>query len=230
MSRLGISLSAATAIAVLLAVYIIFFHTPPGPRSLREFDPDRLAELEVGMWQAYYEKQDVRLFRLLVIMLREQYRYTWARAAANGFYLARPAARFAAMKGDYETVLPDLERAFRMTKEWTGAGYDPVAVARAELAWWVARRDSTTNAVDNVGELIASVYTAFYEVPFARVAAVGRLRAEAAALRDQGGELADWKRVSELLHQSYRQLHAAVRAERADSAVPTARSWADIRE
>ena len=117
-----------------------------------------------------------------------------------------------------------------MTKEWTGAGYDPVAVARAELAWWVARRHSTTNAVDNVGELIASVYTAFYEVPFARVAAAGRLRAEAAALRDQGGELADWKRVSELLHQSYRQLHAAVRGQRADSAVPMARSWADIRE
>ena len=87
---------------------------------------------------------------------------------------------------------------------------DPAAVARAELAWWVARRDPATNAVDNVGSLIASAYGAFYEVPVARVASAGRLRAEAAALRDQGGQLADWKKVSALLHQSYRQLHDAV--------------------
>ena len=33
-----------------------FFATPPGPRSLRAFDPDRTAALELDMWQAYYAK------------------------------------------------------------------------------------------------------------------------------------------------------------------------------
>jgi hypothetical protein len=120
------------------------------------------------------------------------------------------------MKGDYDTVLPDHERAFTMTKDWTGAGYP--AVARAELAWWVARSDPATDAVDNVGRLIADTYGTFYDVPISRVAAAGRLRAEAAALRDRGGRLADWRKVSELLRLSYRQLYEAVRQRQSASA------------
>jgi hypothetical protein len=196
----------------LLAGYGVFVHTPEGPRSLRAFDPHRVAQLELGMWQAYYKKQTLRLFGLLVVMLREQYRYTWAKAATAGFYLARPASRFAEMKQGYELVIPDLERAFTIAKDWTGAGYEPAAVARAELAWWIARRDPRTNSVDNVGSLISALYALFYDVPVARVGAAGRLRAEAAALRDAGGETADWEKVSALLDRSYQNLHEALQA------------------
>src|SRR5262249_31835777 len=45
------------------ALAFVLLKTPSGPRSLRTFDPDRLASLEVDMWQAYYRKQNVRLFR-----------------------------------------------------------------------------------------------------------------------------------------------------------------------
>ena len=41
---------------------------------MRAFDPDRLADLEVRMWQAYYAKERSRLVGLLVTMLHEQYR------------------------------------------------------------------------------------------------------------------------------------------------------------
>ena len=198
-------------VGALVLIYGTFVHTPAGPRSVRVFNPDRVADLEVGMWRAYYDKENVRLFGLLVLTLREQYRYTWAKAWTVGFYLARPAAQFAGMKQGYDAVLPDLTRAFAITKEWTSAGYDPAEVARAELAWWVARRDAGTNSVENVGALIAKLYAAFYEVPVGRVAEAGRLRAAAAALRDQGGRGADWPRVSDLLHQSYRDLERAVR-------------------
>jgi len=70
----------AFAFAIALAV------TPPrGPRSMRQFDPDRLASLEVRMWQAYYAKERARLFTLLVTMLHEQYRYPWATATIEAF-------------------------------------------------------------------------------------------------------------------------------------------------
>ena len=121
MRRHARSLLAASAIAALLASYIVFLHTPPGPRSLRNFDPDRVAELEVGMWQAYYKTECASL-RTARDHAPRAVPVNMGKAATAGFYLARPAARFAAMKGDYETVLPDLERAFTMTKEWTGAG------------------------------------------------------------------------------------------------------------
>jgi len=41
---------------------------PVGTRTLRQFDPDRMADLEHRMWQAYYNKANIRLFGLLVTM------------------------------------------------------------------------------------------------------------------------------------------------------------------
>jgi hypothetical protein len=152
----------------------------------------------------------VRLFVLLTELLREQRRYPWAKAATEAFYLARPAARFARMTGAYDVVLPDIEEAYAMAKDWTGATYDPSAVARAELAWWIARRDPAARSPENVGRLIAGLYAQMYAVPVERVATAGRLRAEAAALRDRGAGQPDWATISNLLQQSYRELHAAV--------------------
>jgi len=63
--------------AGLLAFALALAFTPPsGPRSMREFNPTRLADLELRMWKAYYAKDRARLFGLLVTMLHEQYRYS----------------------------------------------------------------------------------------------------------------------------------------------------------
>jgi hypothetical protein len=199
-------------LAVLCAAlaYALFW-TPPGPRTLRAFDPDRTAALELSMWQAYYQKRNVRLFADLVTMGHEQYRFPWAKAARHGFHLARAAATFAKIRSDYEQVLPDLERAYTIARDWTGAGFDPGAVARAELAWWVARRTPGQSSAEQVGQLIADENALLYEVPRERVLEASLLRARAGKLRDDGGERADWVEVSRLLKQSYRALHAAVR-------------------
>src|SRR5262245_3988960 len=130
---------AVTTLAT--ASWLVVFDTPAGPRSARAFDPERLADLELRMWQAYYRKEKVELFRLLVVALREQFRYPWAKAVEAGFFLARAAAGFADTRSDYERALPDLERAYTIARDWTGSTYDPTQVARDELAWWVARRD-----------------------------------------------------------------------------------------
>lgn len=205
--RLAVVISAVCVIAL---VYVVFIQRPAGPRSLRVFEPDRVADLEVDMWRAYYTKQNVRLFHDLVTLLHEQNRYSWAKATVAGFHLARAAARFANLRSDYEQVLPDLQRAYAIAREWTGARFDPGAVARAELAWWVARRIPGQNSAEQVGALIADENALLYEVPRARVLDASTLRARAGRLRDDGGEQADWATVSQLLHQSYRELHAAV--------------------
>jgi hypothetical protein len=202
---------AIAAVAVLgIAVWGLGIQTPPGPRTARDFDPDRLADLETAMWQSYYRQENAALFADLVIALRTQFRYPWAKAALAGIYLGRAAATFGKATGDYERVLPDLQRAYGISRAWTGAGYDPAEVARAELAWWVARRELDQRDPENVGRLIAVVYARFYELPEARVREAGLLRARAAAVRDRGGTSTDWSEVSRLLHLSYRALHAAV--------------------
>jgi hypothetical protein len=144
-------------------------------------------------------------------MLREQYHYSWAVATKEAFYLARAAVTFRDLRGDYEAaVLPDLEQAYGAAKAWLRADFDPRAVARAELAWWVARRIPGRNSVERVGELIADEYAILYDVPRHIVFPSALLRAEAGALRDATAERPDWDAISRLLHDSYRELHAAV--------------------
>ena len=204
----------AVGLAIVLAFGLAFVLTPPrGPRSLRQFQPSRLADLEIRMWQAYYAKERVRLFTLLTTMLREQYHYSWATASLEAFHLARAAATFADLKGGYDVVLPDLEAAYATARSWTSAGFDPRVVAKAELAWWVARRIPGQNSPEHVGALIADEYAALYETSQKRVESSAFLRAEAAALRDAEAGTPDWPRISGLLEASYRELLAALASE-----------------
>ena len=207
-------------VVALAAIYwIVAVRAPAGPRSLRAFDPEKLADLEVGMWQAYYAKDKFRLFRLLVAMLREQYHYSWQKAARAAYHLARAADTFGDASGDYDRVLPDLEAGYRIARDWTGATFDADAVAHAELSWWTARRDpaSGTGVQKNrtVTARMTELYAMLYDAPPARVADAARLRVEAADLRDRAdgdGDQrgVDWKAVSWILHESYRSLHAAL--------------------
>jgi hypothetical protein len=211
-------------VVMLAAVYwAVVVRAPAGTRSLRAFDADRLAELEVGMWQAYYAKEKFRLFRLLVVMLREQYHYSWQTAVRAAWHLARAAATFGDSTGDYDRVLPDLEAGYTIARDWTGAGFDPAAVARAELSWWTARRDPASGSGAQKNRVVAArmteLYALLYEAPAARVAEAARLRVDAADLRDRGADAADfdrdkrgvdWQGTSYLLHQSYRSLQAAL--------------------
>lgn len=203
--------SPGVLLLLILAVgaYIVFA-PPPGPRAITEFDPYRVADLELQMWQAYYDDDTIRLFRLLVVTLREQYHYSWATAAGAAFDLARAASTFADARFNYQGVLPDLESAYTTARDWLNAGFDPAEVAQAELAWWVARRTPGQNRPDQVGGLIADEYAMLYETSRPSVLHAARLRAEAAALRDQQAEAPDWDRIGSMLTESYVALHTAL--------------------
>src|ERR1044071_6302878 len=162
---------------LLVGVAAVAFVPPTGHRSLKTFDPDRVADLEVDMWQAYYNKQRLRLFRVPLTLLREQNRSSWARASQQAFYFARAASTFATAAGDYERVLPDLTNGDAVMRAWTGARFDPEAVAKDDLAWWVARRVPGQDDRAHVGRLMAQVNAQIYAVPIERVLHAGELRA-----------------------------------------------------
>lgn len=209
MTRRRITLAALVAI-LAVGVYELCYDSPAGPRTLKAFDPDRTADLEVDMWRGYYSQKNIQLFTDLATMLHEQNRYPWAKACVAAYHLARAASSFSQSHTAYELLLPDLEAAYATARDWTHADFDPAAVARAELAWWIARRIPARDSPDSVGGLIADENALLYGVPRDRVLAASILRARAGRLRDDGGENADWSAVSDLLHQSYRALHDAV--------------------
>jgi hypothetical protein len=186
----------------------------------RDFDPDELARLETRMWKAYYRRQPARLFGLLIQAVREQAGLSWPRAIWVSLLLTRAAAGFARATGDYDRFAPDIERGYRAMG--LPAHVDVDAVARHELRWWVVRREIGLAAGQAAGESITDLYASLYDVPRDVVAEAGRLRGEAAEVRDRGatddpegpraaGD-AYWPEVARLLRESYRSLKTALEA------------------
>lgn len=184
----------------------------------RDFDPERLARLELGMWKAYYRREPGRLFRLLVRANQEQAGVGWLRAVAAAFWLAWAAARFGRSSGDYERFAAPIARGYRLLGLPEHVDVDEVA--RRELRWWVVRREIGLAAGAAAGDAITRLYAEIYEVPEDAVAEAGRLRGQAAEVRDRGAAIdpdgsggegrAYWPEVARLLRGSYRALAAAL--------------------
>jgi hypothetical protein len=183
-----------------------------------DFDPDKLADLETAMWKAYYRRQPARLFGLLVQGVREQAHASWPRALAASLFLTKAAAQFGRSTGDYDRFAPDIARGYRLMG--LPPTVDAEEVARRELRWWVVRREIGLAAGTAAGEAITRLYAALYDVEDAAVAEAGRLRGEAAEVRDRGATVDPdgptgrgsnyWPEVARLLRESYRSLHAAL--------------------
>jgi hypothetical protein len=192
--------------------------TTSAPTWGRQFDPQRLARLELRMWKAYYRRQALRLFGLLIQAEHEQAAVSWPRAVQAAIWLTKGAVGFARSSGDYDRFLPDVVRGYRTLG--VPVTVDVEEVARRELRWWVVRREIGLAAGEAAGEAIARLYSALYDVPVEQVAEAGRLRGLAAEVRDRGATddpdgprgvgRAYWPEVARLLDASYVSLAAAI--------------------
>ena len=172
-----------------------------------DLDPEVIAVAETEMWKAYYSGDKKTLASQLLIIQRTQFELTWAESALIAKDLATAAKRFTEIQSGYqEEVLPKLIAAYTRIKAAKDMDFDPLAAARAELDWWIARRDPERNSVESVGNGIGALYGILYGGMKPEFQRTGVLRAEAAALRDAGQENADWKRIEELLKKSYNAL------------------------
>jgi len=200
-------------------VYGLFFAVPPGLRAEGQFDASRLAAQEIDVWKATRGHEEFGVYIALVPMLREQYRYSWFRAGQAAYYLARAKTTFVDMRTRYERVLPDLEDAATIERDWMAASFSPSAVARAELDWWVTRRLPNLNGADQVAALIAQDYALRYQVPAGAMMDAAARRAYAQDLADQGGNDPNWAAVTKALTESYQALYRALNRSRS-RAVP----------
>ena len=210
-------LLVAGLIITALAAWVVYDLYAPRRTEMRRFDPDEVARLETAMWRSYYSRRRVALFRQLSELLRTQYRLPLWRSNRVAYHAARAAFVFKDGRGrpDYERALPDLVNFYRAIREVSDIDFDAERAARLELEWWIVHRERRRHAPGDLARSLADLAAELYRVPPERLAEHAQLRAEAMKIRDdraeQGGVTEDdWRRIDELLHQSWHSLLRAI--------------------
>lgn len=215
--RLKSLLKISAALVLLLAAWVAYDIYWTRQTSLRDFDADEVARLDTAMWRSYYSRQRVRLYGQLTELLRTQYRLPFWRSNAVAYRAAKAAFVFkdGHSRADYERALPHLLSFYKSIRSASDTDFDPEHAAKLELEWWIVHRERKAHAPGDLERALADLEAELYRIPAERLMEHARLRAEAMEIRDtkaeQGGVTEDdWKRIDELLHQSWRSLHSAV--------------------
>jgi hypothetical protein len=206
-------------LGLAVLAWVLYDLYAPRTAHLREFDPDEVARLETAMWRSYYEKEHLRLFRQLSELLRAQFDMPLVRSNQVAYYAANAARVFQTGKqrSDYEQALPDLIKFYQSLRKISDIQFDVDRAAHLELEWWIIHRERAKHAPGDLEHALAELQAEIYRIPIERLQEHGRLRAEAMRIRDTKADLgevseADWAKIDELLHQSWRSLAVAVKS------------------
>lgn len=215
--RARLLLKISIVAIVMIAAWVAYDLFAPRTAQLRKFDPNEVARLETAMWRSYYNKQRLSLFTELAELLRTQYQMTIVRSHLVAYRAANAAVVFqrGRERPDYEKALPDLVKYYESINRMSDKPFDVNKVAKLELEWWIIHRQRAQHQPEDLPRALAELQAAIYGMPTDRFMEHGRLRAEAMTIRDtkaeQGGVTeADWQRIDDLLHKSWRSLHDSV--------------------
>jgi hypothetical protein len=208
---------ALPVVGVLLAGWMAFDIYTPHKVDIRDFDADEVARLDTAMWRSYYSRERVQMYSELTELLQKQYRLRFWRRQLVAYYAAKAAFVFkdGKSRADYEKALPDLEKFYGEIRDISTTDFDVNQAAKLELEWWIVHRERKKYAEGDLARALAETAAAIYQMPPESFLEHGRLRAEAMEIRDRQAEAggvteADWQKIDELLHQSWRSLHRAV--------------------
>ena len=202
----------------------------PPARSMRAFDPARLAYFERENWAAYYQKRWGRLLQVSVGMVKEGFGLnTWQ--ALYAAYLVGRAEIAAAPFPDNDVPRAEayMRRFYALLKDLHHERFDVAEAAHLEVNWWVVHRRVFGQA-DNQPpvEALVDLYAATFGVPPAQVREAAYRRAEAMRYSDRwvnegrlpGSPLLD--QVEAELVKSYAALGAVVGVRQRESEAVTA--------
>jgi hypothetical protein len=200
-----------------LLAYTAFDLLAPRASRMRGFDPNEVARLETAMWRSYYEKQQLRLYNQMTELLRGQYNLPFIRSNTVGYQAARAAFVFKGghNRQDYEKALPYLVSFYTAIHKVSDIPFDVDRAPLLELEWWIIHRERDKHEPGDLARALAALSSELYQIPAERFAEHARLRAEAMTIRDtkaDGGGVteADWAKIDELLHASWRSLFDVV--------------------
>ena len=182
------------------------------------FNPHKVAYYEKAGWEAYYDRNWPRAFRLMVALNREEFHMPLWTALTGAMDIVRASIAFAPLdKNDMPKALGYLQRYYEKAKRTVNIKTDAPTLARLEMDYWVVHRELALerikqNDLENTGPMVDSLtnlHAALFGISRESARRSAELRARAAQAVDRiTGRYSkdvndDWMQVESYLQQAY---------------------------
>lgn len=183
-----------------------------------QFDPDKVAYYEKAGWEAYYDRNWLRVFGLMVSLNREQFRMSLLTALSASIDVVRASLAFAPLEGnDVPKATRHLRDYYAKARRAVGIKTEANKLAELEMDYWVVHRQLAIERkldpkLENWGPMTDSLehlHAALFEAPAAAIRRSAEERALGAVAVDRitGGYStdipADWRVVESHLRAAY---------------------------
>jgi hypothetical protein len=183
--------------------------------DMRRFDPEAIAYYETEGWRAYYNRDWLRAFGLMVHLSESQFHIPFPRSFLAVYHVIRASIAFVPRDHDLDAVRRHLEQFYRIGAQSNSGAFDPYTVADLELRYWVIHRE-LAEAPDAdkrpLVECVAALHAALFGRSPAEMweSAVSRVAAANAVDRitshRSADPAADWALVESSLRHAYNQV------------------------
>ena len=182
-------------------------------------DPERVAALEAGGWRAYYDRDWLKLMRLMVQLNQEQFHIPFPLSLVAAIHVARGSAAWAPQDHDLDAVRSHFERFYRMARRWSHLDINPRLAARLEIDYWVWHRELVGKPdKEPFIQAMTRLHSHLFDLPEERMrdSAEWRVKANNTVDRITGRESQDpehdWAQLEDELRKAYRSIQAEIDA------------------
>lgn len=180
-------------------------------------NPERVAYYEAEGWRAYYDRKWLKMLRLMLCLVQEQFHVPFPMSLRAAYYTARASQLWVPVDHDERKVLEYLTKFYRMARRYSGLDFGVKDVARLELKYFeVHRRLSGQPDKEEFLQTLIELHSAIFSLPPTEVRESAEWRLKAATIVDLiTGRIStniegDWRALEEDLRRCYSSLQDAL--------------------
>lgn len=181
------------------------------------FDPNKVAYYEKAGWEAYYDKNWLRAFGLMVGLMRAQFKMGWGTAVLAAIDTVRASVAFAPMDNDVPKATHHIQKFYEKACRSLSIKASAQELAALEIEYWVVHRQLALRRIQNhddhniepMTQSLANLHAALFNSTPEKMWQSAEFRALAAKAVDRitgkysTNVTADWQEVETYLQQAY---------------------------
>jgi len=182
-----------------------------------DFKPDSVAYYEVEGWKAYYDRAWLKLLRLLLGLIQEQFHIPFPASLRAAYFVTRASVAWVPTDHDMNKIRAYNTAFYRLAKRYSKLNFDPERAGNLETQYWdvhrrLVKQTDKTEFIETMTDLHATLFGLTRDE--ARESAEQRVIAnnvlDTITGKTSPDPAADWKRCEDHLKQCYNSIRQAL--------------------